>query len=118
MTNTRLCQVQRSESFITKWIGSNARRIVGLFGLGLSIVAGVTAVSAQEQHVRGQNIQPVYEGWDRNPDGSFNLHFGYLNRNWEEAPTIAVGPGNSFSPGPEDRGQPTHFYRRRQMMVF
>ena len=31
---------------------------------------------------------------------------------------IPVGVDNSFSPGPQDRGQPTHFYARRQSFVF
>ena len=44
--------------------------------------------------------------------------FGYLNRNWEEEPHVPIGPDNTFSPGPADRGQPTHFYPRRQMYVF
>ena len=29
----------------------------------------------------GQDIQPVFEGWSQNADGSFAMHFGYLNRN-------------------------------------
>ena len=43
---------------------------------------------------------------------------GHLNRNYEETPHIPVGVDNSFSPGPQDRGQPTHFYARRQSFVF
>ena len=30
------------------------------------------------------NIAPVYEGFETNDDGSFNLLFGYYNRDWEE----------------------------------
>ncbi len=66
----------------------------------------------------GQNVAPVYEGWERNPDGSFNMVFGYMNRNYEERPEIPIGPNNSFSPEPADRGQPTHFYPRRQQFMF
>ena len=44
--------------------------------------------------------------------------FGYLNRNYEEQPIIPVGPNNRFEPGSADRGQPTHFYNRRQQFVF
>lgn len=73
---------------------------------------------AQTLFLRGQTIQPVYEGWEQNPDGTFSMLFGYLNRNYEEAPHIAVGANNSFSPGAPDRGQPTHFYPRRQSFVF
>jgi hypothetical protein len=60
----------------------------------------------------------VYEGWIRKADGSFDMHFGYLNRNWVEEPIVPVGPDNSFSPGPADRGQPTYFYPRRQEFSF
>ncbi len=73
---------------------------------------------AQTKFNSGQNVQPVFEGWQRNPDGSFNLMFGYLNRNYAERPTVPVGPNNSFSPGEADRGQPTYFYNRRQNYVF
>ena len=74
--------------------------------------------AAQQQFVRGQNVQPAYEGWERNPDGTYSLYFGYLNRNVEEMPDIPIGPNNTFSPGPADRGQPTHFYPRRQTILF
>jgi hypothetical protein len=67
---------------------------------------------------KGQPVLPAFEGWDRNPDGSFNLIFGYMNRNWEEQPTIPVGDDNRFSPGEMDRGQPTHFLPRRNRFVF
>jgi hypothetical protein len=66
----------------------------------------------------GQNVAPVYEGWERNPDGSFNMVFGYMNRNYDERPEIPIGPNNAFSPEPADRGQPTHFYPRRQQFMF
>ena len=74
--------------------------------------------SVEQAFIRGQNVQPAYEGWDRNPDGSYNLYFGYLNRNLKEEPNIPIGVNNSFSPGPVDQGQPTQFYPKRQMFVF
>lgn len=73
---------------------------------------------AQIQNASGQNVVPVYEGWERNKDGSFNMVFGYMNRNYEEQMDIPVGPDNAISPGIPDQGQPTHFYRRRQQFVF
>jgi hypothetical protein len=60
----------------------------------------------------------VFEGWEKNPDGTANLVFGYLNRNYAEEPEIPIGPNNNFSPGPADQGQPTHFYPRRQQFMF
>src|SRR5262249_36845178 len=70
------------------------------------------------RHYSGETVAPVFEGWEKNTDGSFNLVFGYLNRNYEEEPEIAIGAANNFSPGPADRGQPTHFYPRRQQFMF
>ena len=83
----------------------------------VAVALGSPAV-AQERWNRGQNVQPVFEGWERNPDGSFNMLFGYLNRNYEEQPVIPVGPHNVLEPGNADQGQPTHFYNRRQQFVF
>ncbi|HEV2688816.1 MAG TPA: hypothetical protein VGV35_09685, partial [Bryobacteraceae bacterium] len=71
----------------------------------------------QLRHWSGQGVAPVYEGFDVNPDGSCNMWFGYMNRNYEEEPDIPVGPDNSFEPG-GDRGQPTHFQVRRHKDVF
>jgi len=66
----------------------------------------------------GQSVQPAYEGWTRNPDGSRSMWFGYLNRNWEETPDIPAGSNNGFGAGSEDLGQPTHFLPRRQAFAF
>ena len=56
---------------------------------------------------------PAYEGWERNADGSFNLVFGTMNRNWAEELDIPIGPANTIEPGDPDQGQPTHFLPRR-----
>ncbi|HMF95795.1 MAG TPA: hypothetical protein VKE96_15950 [Vicinamibacterales bacterium] len=66
----------------------------------------------------GQDIVPYFEGWIRNKDLSFDLVFGYFNRNWEEEIAIPPGPDNSIDPGPADRGQPTFFLARRQGWVY
>ena len=71
-------------------------------------------ISASRRH---QNIAPVYEGWEVNPDGSFNLVFGYFNRNWEEI-DVPIGPNNAIEPGGPDQGQPTHFYPQRTRFLF
>jgi len=81
----------------------------------------VNVARAQVQYARGQNVAPVFEGWERNPDGTFSMVFGYLNRNYEEEVDIPVGPENTVAVGvgkPADRGQPTHFYPRRQRFIF
>jgi len=69
------------------------------------------------RHWTGQGVAPVYEGFDINPDGSYNMWFGYMNRNDEEEVDIPVGPDNRFEPG-GDRGQPTHFMPRRHKDYF
>ena len=75
-------------------------------------------IGAQESFSSGQNIAPVYEGWEQNPDGSFNLVFGYFNRNWEEEIDVPIGADNTIEPGGPDQGQPTHFLPRRNRFLF
>jgi len=72
----------------------------------------------QVQFNSGQNIVPYFEGWIRNPDGTYDLVFGYFNRNWKEELTIPPGPENSVEPGGPNRGQPTYFLPRRQRWIF
>ncbi len=100
---------------------SATRRSLSALTVGLALIlilVAATSASAQVRWDRGQNVAPVYEGWERNPDGTFTMYFGYLNRNYEEMPHVAIGSNNFFEPGPADRGQPTHFYTRRQQFVF
>ncbi len=87
-----------------------------------AVAALLLSMSAHSQlvqlrHWTGQGVAPVYEGYDVNPDGSFNMWFGYMNRNYEEELDIPPGPDNNFQPG-GDRGQPTHFLLRRHKDVF
>jgi hypothetical protein len=63
-------------------------------------------------------VTAAYEGWFRNPDGTFSLLVGYFNRNHKETIDIPIGPNNRIEPGGPDRGQPTHFLPRRQWGVF
>jgi len=60
----------------------------------------------------GQGLQPIFEGWAYNADGSLSMYFGYLNRNYVETLLVPVGPDNKFEPGAADRGQPTVFNAR------
>src|SRR6202521_6410568 len=82
-----------------------------LLALGLA-----RAQLVQLRHASGQGVAPVYEGFDVNPDGSYNMWFGYMNRNYEEEVDLPVGPDNTLEPG-VDRGQPTHFAPRRHKDV-
>ena len=97
-------------------------RVVGRAAVGGMAVVVMLAlgapVAAQQTFATGQNIAPAYEGWEQNDDGSFNLIFGYMNRNWEQVFDIPVGPDNTLEPGGPDLGQPTHFQPRRNRFVF
>jgi hypothetical protein len=92
------------------------RRLL-FFIVALTLVCSATPSNAQIQYRSGVDVTPAYEGWAKNPDGTFSLYFGYLNRNFEEELEIPVGPNNTVEPG-GDRGQPSHFYPRRQHFVF
>jgi hypothetical protein len=82
------------------------------------VVMALGGVGAQVSYPSGQNVAPVYEGWEKNPDGSFNLVFGYFNRNWVEELDVPVGASNTIDPGAPDQGQPTHFLPRRNRFLF
>ena len=79
-----------------------------------------TAASAQTRYTysRGQVVSPAYEGWRTEDDGSMTMVFGYMNQNWAEEFDIPIGPDNAIEPGGPDRGQPTHFYPRRNPFLF
>lgn len=95
-----------------------------------AILAGALAVCAQGQSPQlpteisqirfdsGQSVVPYFEGWIRNPDGTFDLVFGYFNRNWKEELAIPAGPNNKIEPGVPDAGQPTYFLPRQQRWIF
>ena len=84
----------------------------------LTVINGQQPTFSQERLKAGQTVAPAYEGWEQNPDGSFNLVFGYFNRNWEEQTYVPIGPNNNMEPGGPDRGQPSRFFPRRNKLIF
>ena len=80
----------------------------------------LTPLAAQTRltYAKGQSLAPAYEGWWPNEDGSFTLFFGYMNPNWEEEFDVPIGADNNIQPGGPDQGQPTHFYPRRNPLLF
>jgi hypothetical protein len=94
------------------------------YALVVMLLAGSIGLGAQSEFANnlkydsGQDVQPVFEGWARVPDGTFDLYFGYLNRNWVQKLHVPVGPANNIQPGGPDRGQPTFFYTRTHRKVF
>ena len=98
-------------------------RRLGLTVAAAAVVFGGLPLSAQSlplapARASGQTVTPAFEGWYRNPDGSYSLSFGYYNRNAEETVTLPVGPANAMSGAAQDLGQPTYFEPGRHWGVF
>jgi len=89
-----------------------------LIALASSVVLRAQRLPLEPLHDSGQGVTAAFEGWFRNQDGSFNLLFGYYNRNQKEDLDIPVGPNNRIEPGGPDQGQPTHFLPGRQWGLF
>jgi hypothetical protein len=88
--------------------------------VAMAMAAGAASAQLPLEPARdsGQSVTPAYEGWFRNPDGTFSLLVGYYNRNRTEILDVPIGPDNRIEPGGPDQGQPTHFLTRRQWGVF
>lgn len=92
--------------------------------LVIKVIAGIlmTVLCAHsvfaQTYSKGRHVEPAFEGWRPNDDGTFSMMFGYMNENWEETPNMPLGENNNFSPGDMDRGQPTHFLPRRNRFTF
>lgn len=92
-------------------------------GRACAVVVGVAllvapAIGGQLQYASGQPVYPDFAGWEANPDGSFNMVFGYMNQNYAEHVHVSIGPNNRVEPGEIDRGQPTYFLPRRNRHIF
>jgi hypothetical protein len=104
---------------MSAWIGTYRRACtIGAVLSLLTVAAALRPIGAQQRQTHGQTIAPAYEGFLENPDGTFSLVFGYLNRNYEELLDIPIGPDNNIEPGGPDQGQPTHFLTRRRRHQF
>ncbi len=79
---------------------------------------GLPTEITQVRFNSGQSVVPYFEGWIKNPDGSFDMVFGYFNRNWKQELAIPVGPDNKVEPMTGDANQPTYFLPRRQRWVY
>jgi len=98
----------------------NCLRAVALALCGLLAAAQTPPQTyiPQTKFAKGQDVVPSFDGWIRNPDGSFTMVFGYMNRNYEEELVIPAGSENKLEPGLPDQGQPTYFLSRRHAWVF
>jgi hypothetical protein len=113
--------------------------LAGINPILLALIAVAWMVPGAEAQLRasyseGADVSPGFEGWLPQEDGSYEIVFGYMNRNWEEELHVPVGPDNYFSfvtPGAlddmsvsgydaevADQGQPSYFLPRRNRFTF
>lgn len=94
--------------------------ILMLTGIGQLALAQFEHLPYQLKFDRGQTIQPIFQGWSRNDDGSFDMHFGYLNRNYSDELHIPIGADNFIDMAGLDniQNQPTYFQTRSNRDIF
>ncbi len=99
----------------------SARRLVylgvialGTAALGLSGATVASGTSGQTIiYSRGQNVVPAFEGWEQNPDETYSLWFGYMNRTTTRAPPLS-DPRIRALPTIRDRADPACPSRHRR----
>jgi len=107
----------------------NNRYVYSIFKclLIFTLIIYTKSLHAQREHLpyqlkydKGQTIQPIFQGWSRNADGSFDMHFGYLNRNYSEEIHIPIGSDNFIDMAGLDnvQNQPTYFQARENRDIF
>ncbi len=82
------------------------------------LICAQVAAPPEPAKASGTSITGAFEGWFKNPDGSFGLLLGYYNRNRDQELDLPIGPNNHIDPGGPDRGQPTHFLPGRGWGMF
>ncbi|MFP6825881.1 MAG: hypothetical protein VB977_07215 [Pseudohongiellaceae bacterium] len=89
-------------------------------GFTLQAAAQIEQLPYQLRYHSGQTIQPIFQGWSRNDDGSFDMHFGYLNRNYIEELNVPIGADNFIDMAGLDQiqRQPTYFHPRSNRDIF
>jgi hypothetical protein len=93
-------------------------RLTTALALAASLLGQAQTLPFEPPHDSGSSVTGAFEGWFRNPDGSFSLLLGYYNRNRQQELDIPIGPNNRIEPGGPDRGQPTHFMPGRCWGMF
>ncbi len=95
--------------------------VVTIAGLVLGLAPAcleATQLPLAPSSVSGATVTPAFEGWYENPDGTFNLSFGYYSRNSGSAMEIPIGQDNFIEPGDANQGQPVRFEANRHWGVF
>jgi hypothetical protein len=75
--------------------------VVTLTFAGLTVASGQSPFFSQETFPRGQNIAPAFEGWEENPDGTFNM--GCLRRSLLIGRPQMFGEPEVYRPGTLER---------------
>jgi type II secretory pathway pseudopilin PulG len=94
--------------------------LVALIGPFQTTMAQRSHLAYQHKYDSGQTIQPIFQGWSKNEDGTFDMHFGYLNRNYSDELHIPIGADNSIDMAGLDniQNQPTYFQTRNNRDIF
>lgn len=100
--------------------------LFGFFAIAV-LISPFQVAMAQRSHLAyqhkydsGQTIQPIFQGWSINQDGTFDMHFGYLNRNYSDELNVPIGADNSIDMAGLDniQNQPTYFQTRNNRDIF
>jgi hypothetical protein len=85
-------------------------------GVAIGLLIGIPPLGAQQPTrplqplpADGVRLAPFFDGFYKNPDGTFTLSFGYSNLNRNEVIEIPLGPDNVIVPKEFDGRQPTSF---------
>ncbi len=95
-----------------------ASSFIGTFLLASSSLLWGQSLPIEPARESGNTVTGAFEGWFKNPDGTFSLLLGYYNRNQKQEIDLPIGPNNRIEPGGPDRGQPTHFLPGRAWGLF
>ncbi len=75
------------------------RKLAGVaLALAMALIMGQSLKAQYNPRARlqpvGLGVSPTFEGWYKNPNGTYTLSFGYINRNTQEVLTIPPGTSN------------------------
>jgi hypothetical protein len=99
------------------WLHSASMGPRALLRCALAVAAAVLLFESRPTAQFEKTVSATFDGWSRRVDGSYELVFGYMNRNTTEV-EIPLGAANQIEPAPADHGQPTNFLAGRQRAAF
>ena len=75
-------------------------KAIALAVLRTRLVSSCPQWVTRDVRVELTGVQPAFEKWEKNGDGTFNLVFGYMNDNWQQELNVPIGRRTSQSGGP------------------